>query len=284
MSFKLPNFLRWSSLDTLRQKMGAPLTDNFVLVPVYSEISIVEQLNTGGVEIDLDEISVHDDGTLLYRGYRGLLHIRDITSIAGEMRMPRYHLAYCQTLEKMKKNSRFDRYVVAQTNTGEFKVNLVDRDITSRNVRLNVCQNCLDRIHWKGFSIFGMSRSERQNRVDNFSLPEFFREYPRDLIGMKPKYTSGTAPLNDYSQNWAKLSKDIRQQRGHRCESCEESFTKDESRFLHVHHRNGLKNDNRSVNLAVLCIACHAKQPEHGHIKAHPDYKLFMARNKRQKD
>ena len=281
MSFKLPDFLKWSSLDTLRQKMGAPLTNNFVLAPIFSQISIIDQLNTGGVEIDLDEISVHEDGTLLYRGYRGLLHIRDITSIAGDTRMPRYHLAYCQTLEKMKKNSRFDRYVVAQTTTGEFKVNIIDREVTSQNVRLNVCQNCLDRIHWQGFSLSGMSRMERQNRVDGFSLPEFFKEYPRDLIGAKPLHTSHTAPLNDYPKNWAELSKAIRLERGHQCESCKETFSQHDSRFVHVHHRNGLKNDNRNANLAVLCIACHANQPEHGHLKAHPDYKLFIARHSR---
>ncbi|CAM6828075.1 HNH endonuclease [Leclercia adecarboxylata] len=281
MSFKLPDFLNWSSLDTLRQKMGAPLTNNFVLTPVYSKISIIDQLNTGGVEITLDDISVHDDGTLLYRGYRGLLHIRDINSIAGDTRMPRYHLAFCQTLEKMKKNARFDRYVVAQTTSGEFKVNIIDREVTSQNVRLNVCQNCLDRIHWQAFSLSGMSRSERQSRVDAFSLPEFFKKYPQDLIGTKPLHTSHTAPLNDYPKNWAELSKAIRHERGHQCESCKDIFSQDDYRFVHVHHRNGLKNDNRNVNLAVLCIACHANQPEHGHLKAHPDYKLFLARHPR---
>lgn len=281
MSFKLPDFLKWSSLDILRKKMDAPLTNNFVLAPVYSEISISDQLNTGGVEIDLDEISIHEDGTLLYRGYRGLLHIRDITSISGDTRMPRYHLAYCQTLEKMKKNSRFDRYVVAQTTSGEFKVNIIDREVKSQNVRLNVCQNCLDRIHWQDFSLSGMSRTERQNRVEGFSLSAFFKEYPRDLIKAKPLYTSATAPLNDYPKNWAELSRKIKLECGYQCESCRESFSQNDFRFLHVHHRNGLKNDNRNVNLAVLCIACHAKQPEHGHLKAHPDYKLFMARYKR---
>jgi len=281
MSFKLPDFLNWPSLNTLRQGMGASLTNNFVLEPVYSGTSILERLNTGGVEIDLDEISIHEDGTLIYQGYRGLLHIRDITSIGGDSRMPRFHLAYCQTLEKMHKNSRFDRYVVAQSTSGKFKVNIIDREVIPQQVRLNVCQNCLDKISWRGFSMSGISREERQKRVEDFSLSDFFKEYPRDLIGKKPLYNSGTAPINNYSPNWAKVSKEVRHKRGYQCESCSESFSKEDSRFLHVHHRNGLKYDNRNENLAVLCIACHAEQPEHGHLKAHPDYKVFIIRYQR---
>lgn len=279
MSFRLPDFLTWSPLNALRQKMNAPLTDNFILEPVYSEISIIEQLNTGGVEIAFDEISVHEDGTLIYQGYRGLLHIRDISSIGEEARMPRYHLAYCQTLEKMKNNARFDRYVVAQTITGEFKVNIIDHEITSRNVRLNVCQNCLERIHWKGFSMHGMSRDERQRIVASFSLSDFFIQYPRDLIGAKPAHTAINAPLNNYVKNWADISRKTRLKRGLRCESCGKVFGQDNARYLHVHHRNGLKNDNRDSNLEVLCIACHAAEPEHGHLKAHPDYKAYMERH-----
>jgi len=278
MSFTLPDFLNWSALNSLRQQMGASLTENFVLTPVYSDMSISEKMNTGGIEIDLDDIIVHDDGTLIYQGYRGLLHIRDIISVSGETRMPRYHLAFCQTLEKMQKNSRFERYVMAQSISGEFKVNIIHRTVESKNVKLNVCQNCLDKIRWKGFSITGESRSVRQQRVESFSLSDFFKEYPRDLIGKKSLYTTDTAPVNNYSPDWPELSKKIRRNREYRCESCDLSFSKDDSRFLHVHHCNGLKNDNRHENLLVLCIACHANQPEHEHLRASPDYKLFINR------
>jgi len=281
MSFKLPDFLNWPLLDTLRQKMNAPLTANFSLKSMQSNGSFAEKLLSGGIEINLDDVKVHNDGTLICNDKRVLLHIRDISSIAGDVRMPKYHLANCQVLEKMRKNSRFGRYVVANRDTGDFQVNIMGGDKESKTVKLNVCQSCLDRIHWHGFSMQGMTSSERWSRVVDFSLTDFFKEYTRDLIATKPLYTSITAPLNEYPKNWAELSKSIRLERGYQCESCEEFFSPNNFRFLHVHHRNGLKNDNRSANLAVLCIACHARQPEHGHLKAHPDYKLFMANHKR---
>lgn len=276
MSLKLPDFLKWKSLDALRHKMKAPLTNNFSLDSTQPDNAFSEKLLSGGIEINLDEVKVYDDGTLICNGKRVLLHIRDISSISGEVRMPKYHLANCQILEKMRKNSRFDRYVVANRDTGEFKVNIISNGKVNQTVRLDVCQSCLDRIHWHGFSMQSMASSERRKRVVDFSLPVFFNHYPRDLITYKPRYTSSTAPLNEYPENWKQLSMDIRRKNRFKCESCGRLLKPDESRFLHVHHRNGLKNDNRHANLAVLCIVCHAEQPQHGHLKNHPDYKKLV--------
>lgn len=279
MSFKLPDFLNWPSLDALRQKINAPLTTNFSLVSIQSDNSFAEKLLSGGIEINLDEVKAHNDGTLICNGKRVLLHIRDIVSIRGQVTMPKYHLANCQTLEKMRSHSRFGRYVVANRDTGEFQINIIGSSIENQTVKLDICQKCLDMIHWHGFRQ-NMTKYERSSRVVNFSLTEFFTEYPRDLIVAKPLHTSITAPLNDYSKNWAELSKSIRERRGYQCESCRKVFNQDNSRFLHVHHINGLKYDNISTNLAVLCIACHAQQPKHEHLKKHPDYKLFMENQK----
>jgi hypothetical protein len=38
---------------------------------------------------------------------------------------------------------------------------------------------------------------------------------------------------------------------------------KERKRLLHVHHKNGNRNDNEQKNLEVLCIDCHSKAPLH---------------------
>ncbi|MGF6610458.1 hypothetical protein OKW45_005380 [Paraburkholderia sp. WSM4175] len=282
MSFELPNFLDWSSLNALRQKMGAPLSVSFVPDLRFKEIDlpVLERLQKTGVDVKFDEVEVLSDGTLAYKGYRVLLYIRDISSIGHQEDMPRYHLAYCRTLDKMRRNSRFDRYVVANGESGKFQVNVIENGIRTQHVRLNVCQNCLDQIHWDGFAM-KMPREGRLALVSRFALPDFFKKYSRDLMAVRPKHTSDTAPLNDYSQDWSEVSERTKRQRGYRCGKCSTMLRQTDSKFLHVHHRNGQKHDNRDSNLDVLCIGCHAEEPMHGHMKNLPDYRTYMDRYRR---
>ncbi|MBC7855732.1 MAG: hypothetical protein IAF94_20060, partial [Pirellulaceae bacterium] len=42
------------------------------------------------------------------------------------------------------------------------------------------------------------------------------------------------------------------------------------------HHKDGQKHDTRPENIAVLCVACHAEQFNHSHIKGGPDYVEFL--------
>lgn len=286
MSFKLPDFLGWALLNSLRNEMKAPLAQSFAQDPKFIpiDIPIIERLRSVGIDIKIDEIQINSDSTLTYNGYRVLLYIRDIHSMGREANMPKYHLAYCQTLEKMHKNDRFNRYVVANSDTGHFQVNVVDSAIQSQSVKLNVCQNCLDKIHWKGFDMQKMLRSARLQLVSQFSLVDFFKAYPRDLISVKPSHTSATAPINDYSQDWSNISKDIKLTREQKCQACGIILKRNDSKYLHVHHRNGQRNDNRDSNLDVLCIFCHANQPMHGHIKLTLQYKEFMIKYPRYKN
>jgi hypothetical protein len=39
-----------------------------------------------------------------------------------------------------------------------------------------------------------------------------------------------------------------------------------------------MKNENHEGNLQVLCLGCHANQPQHGHLKKLPEYREFLHR------
>jgi len=39
-----------------------------------------------------------------------------------------------------------------------------------------------------------------------------------------------------------------------------------------------MKNENFKGNLQVLCLGCHANQPQHGRLKKLPEYRVFLRR------
>jgi 5-methylcytosine-specific restriction endonuclease McrA len=259
--------------------MGAPLAQKFgpQLTVKSIELPIAERLQQGGIDVNFDEIRVLGDRTLEYKGHRVLLYIRDVADFSSREKqdMPKFHFIFCSTLKSMSQSSRFGRYVVANRTDGEFQVNLIGQQDEPQFVRLNVCQNCLSEIRWKGFHS-AQPRETKRLAVADFSLPEFFDKYPRDLVAVKPNHTSETAPLNVYPANWAEISDRARRNAFYKCGSCSVQIKRPDSKFLHVHHKNGQKNDCHPDNLEVLCIECHADEPMHGHMKALPEYREFL--------
>jgi hypothetical protein len=277
---KLPDFLLSARLNALRDEMGAPLTKSFRPQKVLRDIELPEverRLRNEGIEVDLDTIQRLGDGTLAYKGHRVLLYIRDVASYGSRTALPKFHVAYCAALERMRRDNRFERYVVANNDSGKFTLNLMDYPLNQRArvEELNVCQFCLGTIGWKGF-VGDWPRTRRQEAVAGFRLPEFFEKYPRDLLSTTPRHSSETAPLNDYTPDWPDISNRTKRLRNYCCEKCSIRLPSLESRYLHVHHRNGIKSNNSDRNLEVLCIRCHAEEPMHQHMKSLPDFLEFV--------
>lgn len=273
---KLASFLDHQGFNQLRSAIGAPLSTFLARielpVPIFAPkppARIIIPLPTEGLEVNRDEISVHIDNTLLYKGNRVLVHIRDATVYE-----PRFHISNCMTLVDMKEKGRFARYVVSESQDGNFFVRMGSGSLTKK--RLAVCQYCLGNIRWKGFDRDRLSRPERTALVSSFSIPEFFKQYPVSLHPVKPVHTVDSAPVNDYPQNWDEIAGALKKGLGYKCQSCKLILGEQAKQYLHVHHVNGNKNECTEKNLLCLCIRCHAEQPLHEHMKYRPDYREFV--------
>ena len=276
---KLIDFLVHGQLNSLRHNMGATLASNFTSGNRYVAIDLplVARLREDGIDVNFDEIEVLRDGTLSYKGFRVLIYIRDVANYGERQSLPKYHLAYCRTLETMRQNNRWGRYVVANREDGMFSINIVAVNSSPRVDKLDVCQNCLTKIKWRGFD-FSLTQARRGSLVKSFDLKEFFVKFPRDLVSVTPEHSSDSAPLNDYPANWSSISDQFKVRAQFTCAKCRQRLGRSDSRFLHVHHKNGLKNDCSDRNLEVVCIRCHASEPMHSHIRSTPDYRTFISR------
>jgi hypothetical protein len=282
---KLPNFLSDPQFNELRRQMGATSLGDLTLERGSERLTIaeLEKLVSGGIDIQsLDEVRVLPDGTLAYKDRRVLLYIRDVSNYgrraAGTEDLPKFHVSNCKTLREMRAKRRFNRYVVATRDDGKFQINLMqDRAAVRTSIEdLRVCQYCLGEIRYENFS-YDLSSAVRKKIVSAFTVKRFFELWPVAPIDGTGLNSDATAPLNDYSGDFGLHASAAKERAGYRCAECTRDLSPKHLRqFLHAHHENGLKYDNRAENLRVLCIRCHSDQPDHGHMRGLPQYKAFL--------
>lgn len=266
----LPDFLNDPVFNSLRAQMKAPLVEPLQQSIVTNTISLadLEKLRHGGIDVNFDEIEILSNGLLSYKGELIIVYIKDWSTHKNDQNsLPRYHVADCKTLIQKRENigekNYHNRYVLAQPVNGKFEVK--DKGM----VALQVCKNCLTFTNWKNFKY----SYQKDNIRDNFSIEEFFSVYKQQLISQKPKHTASDAPKNDYAPDHREIAINLKRQRGYRCDNCNINHSEPQNhKYLHMHHRNGIKFDNISDNLQLLCVRCHAAMPEHSHMKTSPDY------------
>jgi len=238
----------------------------------------LERLSQHGIEVSFDEITRLDDGTLGYKDSRVLVYIRDVSTYGGQVELPKFHAAYCSTLEKMKESNRFERYVVATREDGSFQINKIEngRKRGSSWESLTICQNCLNALSFDSFS-YRLQSKRRREIVRDFTIARFFEQFPKTLHLRRPRHDYISAPVNEYSPGFSEAAKGYKAQRDWKCDKCGLDFSgPTERRFLHVHHKNGLKYDDTPDNWRALCLGCHAEEPQHTHMTRPDNFKEFQ--------
>ncbi len=259
---KLPDILQNEEFNAMRQQMGADLV----------------QWNSSGsewepfeIEIPLDRIVVDiKTKTLTYNGETVIVYIRDQyirdeeeIEHLGPEELRKFHITDCTTLQEMRRKRKFDeRYVATNRTDGKFTVNFLERFgrrlvREGRQCELHVCKNCLSLLNYQDYS---HSTPGRKNEIrDTFDRKEFFDKYGSQIT-TKPKYTDETAPVNTYTDDWDEVSRRCKEEAEWKCEECQADLEQSRRRkFLHVHHIDGQKHNNKRENLKVLCIECHAE-------------------------
>lgn len=156
---------------------------------------------------------------------------------------PRFHICKCQIIDQFLIGRDIPQY--RRANTSSVKVLDIDNDNEEVEVSdLPLCKFCAAIVY--GNRNYDMNTSE-------------FAEILRNAAEVDDVYTNTEVDINGYVKDWQMISSEFRKQYNYTCEKCGVQVTPFESEFMHVHHKNKNKTDNRPSNLQCLCIKCHSE-------------------------
>lgn len=186
----------------------------------------------------IDPITKEEQQVYLYK-YDYYLHKY------GEQ-VPRYHICRCATILDFMNRGVFDgHYVRANTEIVPVKdkVSLHIEKVSN----LPLCRNCIAKIRqYAGISSNEFVEILRQARGEE-EVEEEVHEV--DIFG--------------YTRDWDNISKEYRESHHYTCEECglqiDDLFDR---QYIHVHHIDANKLNNKESNLKCLCLRCHSNVDE----------------------
>ena len=290
----------FDGLERLRRRLNAPEKTLSFDQPIEKLRDIEGKLKTTGIVVEKEDIQPVGP-YLTYRGeHLAILYILNSNSPSFDLEnnepsksTPKFHLTWCRTLDKMTRNKRFERYVLSRSPSNLFRVEALEHDEHAidqfgerhmlEEIRLFPCQNCLDALQYKSFSL-KTDKSDRLARVEQFVVREFLDENDGNLTVMRhlPRTRAENAEGGGYTEDFPEISRHLREKHHWCCTKCNVDMSENKA-GLHTHHINGVKSDNSRRNLLVLCALCHKGiDPYHSTMYVRPSIERYIL-NQREK-
>ena len=213
-----------------------------------------------------------ENNELYFKNTKVLLYIRDQAMygqpediLKNYKSGYKFHLSWCKTLQSMFNSGKYEKYVVSTRQDDVLLVRAIgsNNKVYESEQKLHVCRYCLSTLNYKGYRY--ATKAQKDKIYNEFSLKEFFNVQNSDYsFHDMPKHDEYSAKTNIYPDNWEHVSELHRKLCHYRCERCGKDCSHDHS-LLHVHHKNGNKQDIRQSNLIALCLECHIS--EHPHMR-----------------
>ena len=217
-------------------------------------------------------------GILTYEDVQVLLYIKDTRHTENHIatnphESKKFHIAWCEVLERMLERGRFNRYVVTRRDTGLFKVdvriNEFSREQYETEAKLLVCQSCLKFLNYQDFETLE-ERDQRRKAVERFDIGAFLKEYENIVRYLTlPQQTDENTPVANYDAAFTRMSQSIKMEQNFRCKNCGVDL-RQHRWLLHCHHIDHNRTNNNSTNLIAICAYCHQK--EHPHMFVRREY------------
>jgi len=159
---------------------------------------------------------------------------------------PRFHICKCSTIQEFIESGSFRQHYVRANSE---PVPVYDRDSfqTVQVSALPLCNYCRNII--SEYGAINSTTFVELLREAGGSSQDTDEDIETDLFG--------------YTKDWDDISRKYREKNHYTCEECGLSIDDAYDRqYIHVHHINGVKTNNRESNLRCLCYYCHAHVDE----------------------
>ena len=269
----------FKELENIRNRLNIPLRGD-MQKEALTPLELIEmQLQDEGIKVPFEDIE-RNGPFLGYKGFLCVVYINtpsnkpemDLRNESIDSKNPKFHITWCSTLEKMKKRNRLQRYVMSQKEVSRYKMQATEIDKSQHwvdDVLLHVCKDCLDRTQHEGYKKYGISKDIKDKIVGDFVLKDYFDENQGEYnyLSQLPLNKDDNLRFNNYTDDWTTVSRRQKELAQWTCTKYKVNLSS-YKRGLQTHHKNGVRYDNVSSNLQVLCALCH-KSIDGFHSKMH---------------